>query len=478
MPDQIATLGIRVDASGAISQVDRLTGSLDKLGVTSVGQTRSMDMLSAIHAEAAGHVGEHSIQVGRLERQMASATGHVLGMNSVLELLGVTSLKFGVGDIYTIAIVGGLWAITKAFEKLTEASNKTMEQADKTIEKLLHAAKLRGMGLAGEAGIDLETASAGQAEYKKNASFWTKVGNLAGGATSPMGAWALGKAQGYTDQIGKGNLAVLQAQTEITDNYAKPVTEAANKAAEAAKQEAKKVEQAAQQAVDQFWAGQHRIVESSMQKIAELKRIAADFLRDNPVAAQTEKYFAKQFEDAYGRPGGRGGMPNWSLNDGLTKEQIKTREKMGILVDDANKNADKLSNVIAGSASQAAQMIVGALNIGGGGKGSQLGGGIGGTAGFAAGYLVGGPVGGAIGSLVGNIAGSFLGGLFDHHKKAVDKNTQALQALTNLLNQPSGYKVEYTRFQATDAKKIYDANAAEALARARRGGASALATSG
>jgi hypothetical protein len=147
-------------------------------------------------------------------------------------------------------------------------------------------------------------------------------------------------------------------------------------------------------------------------------------------------------------------MPNVLMPfEGLTDAQKDQLRQLGVLTDKSDKNATMLHDAIWGSASQLANTIVSALNIGGGGKGSSLGGALGSTAGFALGFIFGGgPVGGAIGSTLGNIAGSFLGGLFDHHKKSVDTNTQALKALTQAIvqNAPTGFKWAASRYDATD----------------------------
>jgi hypothetical protein len=117
------------------------------------------------------------------------------------------------------------------------------------------------------------------------------------------------------------------------------------------------------------------------------------------------------------------------------KDQLR---QLGVLTDKDDKNANMLHDAIWGSAAQLGSVLVGALNVGGGGRGSNIGGkrseeqrGL-----PWLGYIFGGgPVGGAIGSTIGNFIGSAIGGLFDHHKKAVDHNTEAVKALTQALIQ-------------------------------------------
>jgi hypothetical protein len=171
---------------------------------------------------------------------------------------------------------------------------------------------------------------------------------------------------------------------------------------------------------------------------------------------------------------------------GQPMDQVKRNNNNGILVqpgqydyigikqagdlkalENADKNSENLKNAIWGAAQQSAFMIVNALNIGGGGRGSQLGGALGSTGGTIGGMMIGakiGTIGGApgmavgaaIGAVIGTIGGSFLGGLFDSNKKAVNANTEATRANTAAMIQfaPSGFKIEPYRYQASDPKQI------------------------
>lgn len=143
------------------------------------------------------------------------------------------------------------------------------------------------------------------------------------------------------------------------------------------------------------------------------------------------------------------------VNIGLTKEQIKTRDA---LIGNEDKNTQLMTSAIAQSAQVIGSSVAQALNIGGGGRGSNLGGALGSTAGFALGFAFGGgPIGGAIGSTIGSIAGSALGGLFDNNTKATNANTQATRENTAalMLNAPSGYKTAAGRFDATEIRTAH-----------------------
>lgn len=119
--------------------------------------------------------------------------------------------------------------------------------------------------------------------------------------------------------------------------------------------------------------------------------------------------------------------------------------------------ADVSNQLISGLSSIATAMM-----IGGGGKGSQIGGWAGGMLGGAIGGAVmggklgsfGGPIGTAVGAIVGTLGGSLFGGLFDKKKKVANgldmMATQLARVNEQLRNMPSGYKVARGRYGATD----------------------------
>lgn len=225
-------------------------------------------------------------------------------------------------------------------------------------------------------------------------------------------------------------------------------------------------------------AGILQTVTTKAEKVKELV-VNYDLLRNaiDKVRAATEAE-GMAFWRAYGERGAAIDADKRALQDllitpiapvDISDSARSAGQQAQDITDNATRNSEMVKNAIWGAASQSANMIVSALNIGGGGRGSGLGGALGGTAGFAAGYFFGGPIGGAIGSTVGNILGSAIGGLFDSNKKAVNTNTQALIANTAalLLNAPSGYKTASGRFDATAVKELRRA----AMRFSTRGGA-------
>jgi len=136
----------------AIRINERLTAGTEAATVSTVAGTRNMGTWGALQAEAAGHTGNHSLSIGRLEMALASYAGKAVGANRVTELLATTMGRFALGSIWITGILIGASGVVWAYDKLTDASRKVEEASDKaiaSIEKMLH---LKSLG----AGADLQ----------------------------------------------------------------------------------------------------------------------------------------------------------------------------------------------------------------------------------------------------------------------------------------------------------------------------------
>lgn len=375
-----------------------------------------------------------------------------MGVNPVVGKLAAVLSEFSVGGALTVGILAGATAIAVAWDKLTESSRKAMEVGDKLAKTYQEEARIMALGIGGKYKADIEDITKAIQENVK----WTDLLNrlqtqggpvaaaaslFTGGLDKRREALAGGLQQAQIDQM----MAEFDAQDEAMIASAKLATSNVNDQLE--KEREITAEKARQQALVIQYTELMRRIYGTLGTIGhDFAGPAIDPLQRMQEAERAAQAMAAKQLAAFGVP--QFSMFNTGINDGLTKEQIKTREKMSILIDDANKNADKLSDVISSSAIQGASIIVSALNIGGGGRNSGLGGALGSTAGFVAGMVLtsGNPVGGAIGSTVGNIFGSLIGGLFDH-KKAVESNTAAVNANTAalLLNAPRGFNVDALR---------------------------------
>lgn len=410
-----------------------------------------------------------TLQTGRLGNQFANLAGRIAGVHPVVGNLAGVMGNFAIGAGLTVGVLAGVAAVAVAYDKLTASSRKAMEAADKLTASYNQAAKISALGIGGQQKADIEIINKGLEEHAKWLGFIIaariRLGSLGGllgkdpgghAAAGISGASAAAKAeQARVNAIGLATAAANEKWAAHQKELGQPAIEAARKAAAAALQ-----------ASETYWRSQAQLWKSASERVASLKEEARQYLLDNPVSGIVQQAVMGNISPL--------DMPSIDINAGLTDEQKKQREKMGIFIDDANKNAENVQAAIWGSASQLANTLVSALNIGGGGKGSNLGGALGGTAGFAAGYYFGGPIGGAIGATIGNIAGSLFGGLFDH-KKAVNSNTQAIIRLTaEIRNAPSGFKIASYRHNAAEVRELYDAVAEEESRRRSRGGATPL----
>lgn len=409
------------------------------------------------------------LSTGRLGNQFANLAGRIAGVHPVVGNLAGVLGNFALGAGLTVGILGGVAAIAVAYDKLTASSRKAMEAADKLTASYNQAAKISSLGIGGQQLADIETINKGLEQHNKWLGFIIaariRLGSMGGllgkdpgghGAAITAGTSAVAAAeQARVNAIGLREAKNNQAWADRIKKEGEPAREAARKAAADALQ-----------ASETYWRGQAALWKSARDRVAALNEEARQFLLDNPVSGIVKQAIMGNLSPA--------DMPSIDINAGLTDEQKKQREKMGIFIEHADANANRLHDAIWGSATQLANTLVSALNIGGGGKGSNLGGAIGGTAGFAAGFAIGGPIGGAIGSTIGNIAGSLFGGLFDSNKKAVNANTLAVERNTQalLLHAPAGYRVD--RHGYGNAAALYEVVAEEAMRRRGRGGVQIL----
>jgi hypothetical protein len=134
--ERAATAGTKAEQSAA-----GLSKSVGGVSPVTIAGTRDMGMWAAMQAEAASKMGEHSLAVGRLERNLASFIERAIGLNSTLGLVVTSLAKFGLGTIETagaLAVLAGGFAI---YEKLTEDTRKATEEHKKLVVELEKEAK-------------------------------------------------------------------------------------------------------------------------------------------------------------------------------------------------------------------------------------------------------------------------------------------------------------------------------------------------
>lgn len=424
----IAELFVRV--RGDVSDVDRQMGRVQQ----------SLNRVD--NAARSTH-----LSTGRLGNQFANLAGRIAGVHPIVGNLAQVMGNFAIGGAVTVAVLGGLALIAVAYDKLTDSSRKAMEQSDKLIDSLLRSARIRALGVGGESKAAMEDLAKGTAEHGKRAEFFQMLSGLTGGGTSGIGALFGSFAGKHTEKVTQGAKAMQEAVNQLglaigiaNDKIVAEAESAANKL-QAAADKARRAREA--DAAEELTL-QKQISDLKLKIILEeLQKIAALHAE---ILGQTK--FT--------------GMPNISMPfEGLTDKQKDTLKQLGVLTEDANKNATAIQGAVMQSAQIIAGTVAQALNIGGGGKGSAIAGSIGAVVGAAAGSFLGPPgaiitsaLGSAVGGVIGGLAGSLFGGLFDSDTKATNANTAATLANTAALmqNAPSVYKVARGRFDATEVK--------------------------
>jgi hypothetical protein len=200
MPVELATLGLRLSNEEAIADARATAQAYEEMGIkgeaaarkltlstnpaaaaikdqgaATVAASRGMNAWSALQSEAAGHVGNHSLAIGQMERRLASAIEPMLGANKVVGLLSTSLLKFGIGSVETVGILAGVYAITWAWGKFTEELTKAAKAQDEMVVKLNASILGHVRGAGGELG-DMITAGYGRIsdiqDNQKYASRW------------------------------------------------------------------------------------------------------------------------------------------------------------------------------------------------------------------------------------------------------------------------------------------------------------------
>lgn len=385
--------------------------------------------------------------VGRLNNAMAGMATQIAGINPVMGKATeiIASLGLGSASVVTGALAG-LALLAYAWDTLTKSAREAGKAQDDAIKRLAKMAQMKGAGPGGQIALDLGEANAKLLKLQE-----TRSKLIQGFTNDPLG-------------IAPGQEAMLEdldEQIESTKNLIRLGSQWNKEAIAGA---------AGHSAAIKEVVGKYNELRDAAEKVnASMMQEKKDWWHNYIEATNEALTLTEQLNNAINaaRPDLVDSLksvltaPDTSAAGNVDEAVKAYREGTGKDLEAQARHSQDVQNAIWGAAIQSSQIIVNALNIGGGGRGSSLGGSIGSTIGFGLGFAAtsffgGGPVGGAIGSLIGNVAGSLFGGLFDHHKKAVDQNTQAVRALTNALlqNAPSGFKIASARYAASDPKSI------------------------
>ena len=458
-------------------------------------------------------VNNKGLALGKTQRALESFAVQATGSNRVLGQLSTTLLEFGAGGVVTLGVLAGLGLLAVGYKHLTEEARKAREEQDRLVKSF-------EARFAPKTGPESQAVKEFNAALQKRADLTKKLGQLQEDRENPLIATSFLGKRLYDSRIATVQKDLAETQKLIDRAYAgsvtslESVTTTARDMGEVAAKALKEFSDRASAAqaifdslashgiesktVNGVLVSSYDQVSAKLREMGDVASVARMQMLALQQALMGNIVVARHVAaiNSTGTVGPLAGktLPGVTLaGDGAiddAREKLTNgpmapvgnqdaekflKDQVSIAKDQlkgADRNAQMVRDAIWGSATALANTVVSALNIGGGGKGSQIGGALGSTAGFAAGFYFGGPIGGAIGSTLGNIAGSFIGGLFDNHKKAVDRNTDAVRQLTQamLLNSPRGFKVESYRYDATDLSSL----ARRIRVNASRGGANPL----
>lgn len=353
-----ADLAIRTDYSSvdkATAALDRLTAagqraeqSANRIGVSSIAQTRNMGAWAAIQAEAAGHVGEHSIAIGRLERALASVVGHFFGANSAVESLVAGLLKFSVGTLETVGVLAGLAAIVGFYELITADARAATKQVDDMTDALVKQARAaREATVAGRDDLKL-IAETNQLTVRKESGFGWR--SMLTSVLTGRPAIDATDAENQSTRLANVQTGVERATDNYTDAWKKAEDDRTRKSEEEERKRLAAANKATEEAIryremmEAAYGGRLGIAPMTSAQRADWTRGQASLgMGDSERSALN-----KQLGFEYQAP--KFSMPNVQIGDSLTDLQ-KSLEKLiisAILAAEAHKKfVDELVNARA-----------------------------------------------------------------------------------------------------------------------------------
>lgn len=397
--------------------------------------------------------GKAHLSTGKLRQELLTLARQVTGVHPIVSQFGGLLTDFAVGGTVGLAVIGGVTAIAGAISLITKSSRDAKKETDDLIKSLEKEIHLKDLGPGGMTVDEVAAATKRAAEIRADIARMER--QLSGGdKRGDIGSF-IGRAltvrklnQAYIElqnalNLAAGGQSIINEKLKEADQPIKAVTKSIKELGTATKHVLSLEE-----------------LVSFPSRLTAMERALSSASID--AARQTLLGDVVQPFD----------MPTINIP---SRDQIAAIRE-SITHDDEN------TRTIAQAVLDSAGIIVSALNVGGGGRGSGIGGALGGVAGTALGTIAGQNIGSYFGSLiapgvgtiVGTVAGSLIGGLFDH-KKATDRNTDALNRVANLLNAPTGFKGAYYTYQAEDARRIYRNMEEEARRQTTRGGSTGFA---
>jgi len=381
----------------------RVTGETSDFTSKMAGAQRSMEHFGSSANKASAASEGHTLALGRVERALGVYVARAVGANQITEALGVAFGGFAVG---AEAITGALIVVTAAigiYNKLTEAARDAVKAQNDAIASLENLGRLKLLGPGGE------TVDQTQKAKDRAAAIAVQIANMEGmivkdaqdGDVLASNAIIQAKInklyidrQNALNAAATGQSAVNEAVSAATDKVATKVTAVVGKYNEL-RDAADKVNAAMMKDNKDWWKS---YIDSGNEALNIFQQLENAKMSAQPSLIQSLQSLAPPIPTF--------SMPTIAMpGAGLDDKQKKQLQDLGIdVTGNADKNKDAMVNAILTSAS----IVVGALNIGGGGKGSSIGSALGGALGGAA-------LGGKLGAFGGPLGWSNV----SHHRRSV-----------------------------------------------------------
>jgi hypothetical protein len=180
---------------------------MGRMGGETASSTRNMGFFSALVAEASGHLGEHSLSIGRAEMALARFGERSLGVNSVVGTLVASLGKFAIGSVEITAVLVGIDAVVAIYDHFTSATRDATKAQDELIKKLEETERVKLGG-----GVEGLTVTAANDKIKQLVKDRDALEKAVAAGSAP----ASGMASGAVNPFGSGG-----AGTEIVSALAK-----------------------------------------------------------------------------------------------------------------------------------------------------------------------------------------------------------------------------------------------------------------
>ncbi len=365
-------------------------GDMQRFGQQLQSMVGAQNQVTASLAQVAPVAHAGRLSLGRLGNQFTSLTSQIAGVHPVVGNVVSVLGNFAVGSLLMTGILGATAILAALYATITSGARKAREEQTKLTEALAKR-------FQPQTGPESETAIEYKGALRQQADLMLRLKRLQGSsdfAAESAGLVTLGSSRGREIDRATESLRIVNQALGRARAGGAGILESVTVGSEDSK---------------------HR-ADAERERVARDREAAEERTRAAKAAWNRELQLreARQLNPVSG-----------AASTAFTATLAVTANRQ---IEADKKNAREISDVVWNAAMQSAQAIINALNVGGGGRGSQMGQALGSAGGAAAGYLLGqgggtlgalgGPVGAILGSTLGSLFGSLVGGLFDSGKAA------------------------------------------------------------